>query len=170
MRETEYEAMFLLDNNQALEDFEGASGVVDQLLEKHGATIVQREKWDERKLAYEIKGHRRATYYLVYFEGPTSSMSDIEEDLGLNEVVLRHMFIRLEEPIAEYIEKRATEREALAEDSRRNSLSGWGGGRDRDRDRKRRDDKPRGDRADKPADAKPDASAEAPKKEEAASS
>ena len=44
--------------------------IVDQILEKNGAKIVQKEKWDERKLAYEIRGHKRATYYLVYFTRP----------------------------------------------------------------------------------------------------
>ena len=67
MSTRKYEAMFLLDNTAATADFEGTAAQVDKILEKHGAELVQKEKWDERKLAYEIKGHRRATYYLVYF-------------------------------------------------------------------------------------------------------
>lgn len=146
MNINEYEAMFLLENNAATADFEGTAGQVDAVLEKHGLTIVSKEKWDERKLAYEIKGQRRATYYLVYARGPAASMAPINEDLGLTEVVLRHMFIRLEEPIEQHVEKRAAEREALAEDSRRNSLTGWGGGRR---------DKRKGDRRSESGDAKP---------------
>lgn len=121
-----YEAMFILENNAATADFEGTAGKVDEILQKHGATLVQKDKWDERKLAYEIKGHRRGTYYLVYFEAPPSSISKMNEDIGLTETVLRHMVIALDLPIDDHIAKRAAEREALAEDSRKNAIGGWG--------------------------------------------
>jgi ribosomal protein S6 len=123
-----YEAMFILENNAATADFEGTAGKVDEILQKHGANLVRKDKWDERKLAYEIKGHRRGTYYLVYFEAPPSSITAMNEDLGLTETVLRHMVIALDLPIDDYIDKRAAERERLAEDSRKNAIGGWGSG------------------------------------------
>jgi small subunit ribosomal protein S6 len=152
MKTREYEAMFLLDNTAATEDYEGTTGKVDGILEKHGARIAHREKWDERKLAYEIRGHRRATYYLVYFEAPTGALASIREDVALTPVVLRHLAIALDEPISQHIEKRAKERELLAEDSRKSSLTGWGdrkkgreGGRGRsERSRERNHDDDRG--------------------------
>ncbi len=153
MKINQYEAMFLLDNNAATADFDATAGQVDAILEKHGASIVQKEKWDERKLAYEIKGHRRATYYLVYFTSPTNAIDKINEDVALNEVILRHLTIALDEPIEEHIEKRAKERELLAEDSRKNSLGGWGDRRDRRSSRKPGGEKPA---ADKPAEGKTD--------------
>jgi small subunit ribosomal protein S6 len=122
-----YEAMFLLDNQAAQADWDTTSGVVDAILQKHGATLVQKEKWDERKLAYEIKGQRRATYYLVYFDAPPAAMARIDEDVRLSESVLRHMAFSLDEPIEEHVRKRTEERELLAEDSRRHAMSGWGG-------------------------------------------
>ncbi|MFV1958105.1 MAG: 30S ribosomal protein S6 [Planctomycetota bacterium] len=126
MKTREYEAMFLLDNQAATEDFDGTAGQVDQILEKHGAEIVQKEKWDERKLAYEIKGHRRATYYLVYFRAPTLAIEEMGRDVHLNEVILRHLVIGLDEPIDDHIRLRAEEKERLAEESRRLNLTGWG--------------------------------------------
>jgi len=123
-----YEAMFILDNNAATADFEGTSGHVDAILEKHGATIVQKEKWDERKLAYEIKGQRRGTYYLTYFSAVPAAISKITEDAQLSETILRHLVISFEGPVDEYIANMAAERERMAEDSRENSLGGWGGG------------------------------------------
>lgn len=160
MRTNDYEAMFLLENNAATEDFDAASGQVDAILEKHGAKIVEKEKWDERKLAYEIKGQRRATYYLVYFTAPSATIEKVNEDVRLTELILRHLVIRLEEPIQEHIENRAKEREALAEDSRKNSLSGWG---DRKRGGKRREDSRSLRRADGDDDGEGGDSRDAPK-------
>ena len=80
MRTRDYEAMFLLNNDAAIADFDGTAGQVDHILERAGAKIVQKEKWDERKLAYEIGGHKRATYYLTYFRAPTDAPAKIAAD------------------------------------------------------------------------------------------
>ena len=134
----EYEAMFLLDNAAAVADFDGTATLVNQILERNGATLVQKEKWDERKLAYEIGGHKRATYYLTYFRAPTTALSGIRTDANLSEKIIRHLVMALEEPIDVHVKKRAEERERLAEESRKASLAaGWGTD---DRPRRRRDD------------------------------
>ncbi|MFO0934709.1 MAG: 30S ribosomal protein S6 [Planctomycetota bacterium] len=143
MKTREYEAMFLLDNAAAVADWDGTSGIVDQLLTKYGAEIVQKEKWDERKLAYEIRGHKRATYYLVYFKAASDVPAKVTNDAALNDKIVRMLILTLEEPIADHIKKRAEERERLAEESRKASLAaGWGAD---DRPRRRRDDEDGGE-------------------------
>ena len=139
MRTRDYEAMFLLHNDKALADFDGTAAAVDHIVERSGAKIVKKEKWDERKLAYEIRGHKRATYYLLYFRAPTTAIAPIKADAGLSEKIIRHLIVGLEEPIDVHVKKRAEERERLAEESRKASLAaGWGGpGEER---RRRRDD------------------------------
>ncbi len=144
MTTREYEAMFLLDNNAATADYAAVSGAVDEILKKHGAELVVQEKWDERKLAYDIRGHRRGTYYLVYFRAPSSAVALINEDMRLLETVLRHLILGLDEPIAVHVQKRAEEREKMAEDNRRHALGGWGDTR-RKRDRRSRRDDDDGD-------------------------
>ncbi len=140
MKTRDYEGMFLLDNNVATADFDAAAGVVDKILEKNGAKVLRKEKWDERKLSYEIRGHRRATYYLVYFNAPTSAVVEINRDARLTEQVVRHLIVGLSRPVDEHVALQAKERELLAEDNRKNALaSGWGeprrgeGGRGRGR-------------------------------------
>src|SRR5262245_31688930 len=145
MRTREYEAMFLLDNAAAVADFDGTAALVDQILQKNGAEVVQKEKWDERKLAYEIRGHKRATYYLVYFRAPTTAIGPVNADAELSEKIIRHLVVALEEPIDVHVKKRAEERERLAEESRKASLAaGWGGPGD-ERRRRRDDEEPESD-------------------------
>jgi ribosomal protein S6 len=129
MSTRDYEAMFILDHNAASADFDATAGVVDEILQKHGATLVQKEKWDERKLAYEIKGHRRGTYYLTYFTAPAQAIDRINEDVRLSEPILRHLVVALDRPIDTHIAETAADRERMAEDNRKNSLGGWGGRR-----------------------------------------
>ena len=102
---------------------------MDQILEKNGATIVRKEKWDERKLSYEIRGHRRATYYLVYFNAPDRRhRRDQRATRASTETIIRHLILGLDEPIDDHVKKRAAkERERLAEENRKNALAaGWG--------------------------------------------
>lgn len=142
MKTRTYEGMFLLDNNAATADFDAASAVVNTLLEKNGAQLVRKEKWDERKLSYEIRGHRRATYYLVHFTAPTTALAEINRDTRLTESIVRHLIVGIDLPVEEHVALQAKERELLAEDNRKNALtSGWGeprrgegGGRGRGRD------------------------------------
>ena len=88
-----YEAMFLLGQAQAA-DFSAAVAHVRQLIEKHGATIIALRKWDERRLAYEIKKQKRGLYILAYFKAPNDQLGHIERDCNLSEKVLRAMILR----------------------------------------------------------------------------
>ena len=51
-----YEGMFILDPAAAQEDLDGAVAHVQSILEKHGATVADLAKWEERSLCYEIAG------------------------------------------------------------------------------------------------------------------
>ncbi|HHI78796.1 MAG TPA: 30S ribosomal protein S6 [Planctomycetes bacterium] len=99
-----YEAMLLLDNREVKKGWDGLKEKVDGVLKKHGAEIIVAKRWDERKLAYEIKKQRRATYYLAYFKAPPESLAKMNFDLKLSEPILRHLILRVEEVPAEAFE------------------------------------------------------------------
>jgi small subunit ribosomal protein S6 len=111
-----YEGMFLVDPVQHGADSDAVEGTVKGLLEKHGAKIQQFETWDERKLAYEIKGHRRGVYLLAHFEMPGESVAALHADCKLTESILRQMLVRLEDDIPTYLEKSAHYYEKMRSD------------------------------------------------------
>ena len=100
-----YEGMFLLDNAQAVKDWDATVGVVTGILERYGAQLALNGKWDERKLAYPIKKQKRGTYYLAYFEAPTDSIAKMREDLLLREEVLRFLILAMPEDVAPPMER-----------------------------------------------------------------
>ena len=55
--------------------------------------MVGIEKWDERRLAYEIKHRKRGCYALTYFKAPASSLAGIERDALLSEMILRLLVV-----------------------------------------------------------------------------
>lgn len=88
-----YEGMFLLEPGQASQEWESTKKQVLSMLERRGAEIINAKKWGERKFAYEIKGHKRGTYLLIYFKMPPGNLSIVKRDLQLSEFVLRNMIL-----------------------------------------------------------------------------
>ena len=76
-----YEGMFLIDNSRVKPEPEACVGVVNELLGKHRANVVRTDRWDERKLAYEIKKQKRATYVLSHFEMEPGKIQELRRDL-----------------------------------------------------------------------------------------
>jgi len=87
-----YEGMFLVDAGNP--DFHAASEPARVALERNEAEILAINPWDERRLAYEIKGRRRGLYILAYFKAPPGQISDLERDCQLDERVLRMLVLR----------------------------------------------------------------------------
>jgi small subunit ribosomal protein S6 len=100
-----YEGMFLVDSSLAGADWDGIIAAIRKILEKAEAEIVSIEKWDERKLAYDIKGKGRGTYILSYFRVEGGKIKDIEKSVRLSEKILRVLILSAEKLSQEDMEK-----------------------------------------------------------------
>ncbi|PCJ56221.1 MAG: 30S ribosomal protein S6 [Planctomycetota bacterium] len=89
-----YEAMILLENNFARENWEKAEEILTTAVTKNGGKVENLVKWDERKLAYEIKKQKRGTYAVMHFSTPTDSVKKIENEFVHVEAILRIMILR----------------------------------------------------------------------------
>lgn len=111
-----YEAMFLISQAVAA-DLGGAIAHINELLGRANAEVIAMRKWDERRLAFEIKGQKRGMYILVYFRAPNTSIAHLERDCNLSEKVLRAMILRADH-LTEDEMKAADARDALEAESR----------------------------------------------------
>jgi len=87
--------MFLLDP-AVLTDWESVQKEVFRILERAGAEVVACSRWDERRLAYEIKGRKRGVYALTYFKADPEKITGIERDVTLSESALRCLILRVD--------------------------------------------------------------------------
>jgi small subunit ribosomal protein S6 len=90
-----YEGMFLFDS-AALHQWSEMEAEVRRLCDRIQADLQVCVNFDERKLAYEIKGRRRGTYVLTYFDADPSRIGELERDVQLSEVILRVLVLRAE--------------------------------------------------------------------------
>ena len=89
-----YEGMFLIDNDTVRAGWAGAKAVVTNTIVKHGGTVVTARRWDERQLAYSIRGRSRATFLLAYFEMPGDNIPGFQRELELTEEIMRYLQVR----------------------------------------------------------------------------
>jgi small subunit ribosomal protein S6 len=100
-----YEGMFLVDSAQAGADWDGVMAAIRTILEKAEAEIVSINKWDDRRLAYNIKGKTRGVYILSYFRADGGRIRNIEKAVQLSERIMRVLILSAERLRPEDIEK-----------------------------------------------------------------
>ena len=113
-----YEGLFLISNELANKNLDGLLETIRTALTKYEAKILSLYKWDERKLAYEIKGQKRGTYILSYFTIDPLNIQELTRDLNLSEDLLRFMFVLDAEEInAKHTEERPPSKDGLVEEA-----------------------------------------------------
>src|SRR5947209_20075889 len=96
MEASVYECMFLLETNRIAGDVTAAGEQLRSLLERNQAEILASRQWDERRLAYPVKGHKKGLYYLTYFRMDGKNLLNFERDVALNETILRLLVLRID--------------------------------------------------------------------------
>lgn len=89
----QYEAMFLFDPTFGA-SWENCENEIGRLMERAEAEVLFCRLWDERRLAYRIRGRKRGVYVLVYFKADPSRIAAFERDAQLSENVLRVLLLR----------------------------------------------------------------------------
>lgn len=100
-----YEGMFLVDSARAGSDWDGINAAIKKILERAEAEIISIRKWDDRRLAYEIKHVGRGTYILAYFRADGRNIQGIEKAVQLSEQILRVLILNADHMTAEDMEK-----------------------------------------------------------------
>jgi len=110
-----YECMFLLDTNKVAGDVQAASKQLHGILEKNHAEILASRPWNEQRLAYPIKGHKKGLYYLVYFRTEGKNLVTIENDFSLMpELVLRSLTLNIDPKLVDAMLAMARDEHAVA--------------------------------------------------------
>jgi len=100
-----YEGMFLVDSAKAASDWDGINAAIKKILDRAEAEIVSMRKWDDRRLAYDIRRTSRGTYMLCYFKAEGTKIQGIEKDVQLSENIIRVLILSTEQMTQDDIER-----------------------------------------------------------------
>ena len=101
MAENVYECMFIFNANAYARNPAAAQKAVEELLESADGEILASRLWNEQKLAFPIKGHRKGAYWLTYARIESSRLAKLNRSTQLNDSILRHLFVKLEPRLVE---------------------------------------------------------------------
>ena len=93
----DYEITFILST--AIDEEASAATVerVNQLITNGGGSITEVHAWGRRHLAYPIEHQRDGFYVTTRFSMPPNGLGVLDNDLRLNENILRHLVVRQDE-------------------------------------------------------------------------
>lgn len=103
-----YEGLFIFDSNRFSRDTAGVSGQVADFVQKLGGEMLVTRLWEERRLAYPIKGQRKGTYWLSYFRLEGRQLGALERECQLSESIMRSLMIKIDPRIVDTLVSHAT--------------------------------------------------------------
>jgi small subunit ribosomal protein S6 len=70
---------------------------VQSVITQNGGEILETQDMGKRRLAYPIKKLREGVYTVVQFKSETDTVKELERNLRLDDNVIRHMVINIDE-------------------------------------------------------------------------
>ena len=123
-----YETLYIVDPNLENKSLEKTMNEIGKELEKTKSKIINHRVWGKKRLAYSIDRQKYGSYVLIQYEGgDQQKMIEYDTWMRLNNSVLRHMTVLLNDKPEIYVEEKKPELEgkedSLIESSDNEQLS-----------------------------------------------
>ena len=117
-----YETLYIVDPNLENKSLEKTMNEIGKELEKTKSKIINHRVWGKKRLAYSIERQKYGTYILIQFEGgDQQKMIEYDTWMRLNNSVLRHMTVLLNDKPEIYVEEKKPELESEEKNSKESS-------------------------------------------------
>ena len=92
-----YEMMFIVKTTLDEEATNKVSKVYEDIIKSMKGNLTDSKNLGNKKLAYPIKKEATGYYYVLNFEATPEIVAEVDRKARIDESVLRHMIIRLDE-------------------------------------------------------------------------
>lgn len=92
-----YELMFIVKTTMETNAASTLANSYKKLITDDKGEVTNFKEMGQRKLAYPIKKQLNGFYYLINFNATPETIKELDRRLGLDENVIRHMIINLDE-------------------------------------------------------------------------
>jgi small subunit ribosomal protein S6 len=100
-----YETLYIVNPNLENEALDITMGEIGTELEKSKSKLINHRVWGKKRLAYQIENQKYGSFILLQFEGgEQDQMNEFNTWMKLNNSVLRHMTVALDEKPEVYVE------------------------------------------------------------------
>ncbi|WP_025898546.1 30S ribosomal protein S6 [Sneathiella glossodoripedis] len=92
-----YETVFIARQDISSQQVDTLTEQMSGFITDADGKVAKVENWGLRNLAYKVKKNRKGHYVLMNIDAPVDAVKEMERNLRLNEDILRHMTIRVDE-------------------------------------------------------------------------
>lgn len=92
-----YEIMFIVKTTMESDAASKLANTYKTLITDEKGEVTNFKDMGQRKLAYAIKKQNTGFYYVINFNATSETVKELDRRLGLDENILRHLIIRLDE-------------------------------------------------------------------------
>ncbi len=92
-----YEIMFIVKSTNESDEIKSSSEAMKKNITDNKGKVVDFNELGEKKLAYPIKKEISGYYYVMVVEADNNAISEFDRKALINENILRHLIIRLDE-------------------------------------------------------------------------
>lgn len=93
----EYEAIYIVKPDLTDADVQKIADQYKGSVESMGGTVDKAEKWEKRKLAYELNGYKEGTYIIMNFKAEAKVPAELSRLMRINDTIIRHRIYKEED-------------------------------------------------------------------------
>lgn len=97
MNERKYEALYIVAPSHGDAEVQAIADKFKGVVEAQGGKVEKAEKWEKRKLAYEVADFKEGNYVIMNFESDPKATAELKRQMRISDDVLRHIILRIEE-------------------------------------------------------------------------
>ena len=110
-----YETIYIIQPEATDDEVETVIQAVESLVAADEGSVVRKDVWGKRRLAYKVKGFQEGIYVLMRIEGSPAFPRKLEDFYTLNESVIRYLVILFEEKTLRLEEEQVRRNQAALE-------------------------------------------------------
>lgn len=96
MANRSYEALYIVRPELKDTEIQKIADRYKKVVEDHGGEVSKAEKWEKRKLAYEVGGLKEGNYIIMNFTAPGDVPAELNRLLRISDDIIRHQIVKEE--------------------------------------------------------------------------
>jgi small subunit ribosomal protein S6 len=88
-----YETLYIVKPELKDSEIQKIADKFKKVVEDKGGSVTSAEKWEKRKLAYEIAGQKEGNYVMMLFDAEGDVPAELNRLMRISDDIMRHITI-----------------------------------------------------------------------------
>ena len=94
MHQKKYDVIYIMEPNSSAEDLAAVSTKIEQIIADAKGSVLKKDDWGKRRLAYMVKKHREGHYVFYHLTMEPDTVAEIARNLRLIEKVIKYTIVK----------------------------------------------------------------------------